>query len=130
MDQRSEKELLDVHPDLVKVIRGTSQILPFIVIQGLRTVAQEQQALDTNHSTTMHSRHLPNKQGFACAVDIAPLIDGQVSFADGKEQEVYNPIINNIKATAKDLNVPMTFGIDWTSFKDFGHVELSWGIYP
>lgn len=131
MDARSEKELLDVHPDLVKIICLSNQFpTPFIVVQGLRTMKQEQAAVDTNHSTTMHSRHLPNIDGVSCAVDVAWLDHGVVSFAPGREQEIFKQITDQIKESAKNLNIPIICGIDWSSFVDYGHIELPWSLYP
>lgn len=131
MDARSEANLAHVHPDLAKVIRDAAQEpQPFEVVYGIRTLAAEAQAVAMGHSTTMHSRHLPNKDGLACAVDVAALTDGKVNFAPGHEDEVFGKIAGQIETSAKANKVPITWGGDWHSFHDFGHFELPWAQYP
>ncbi len=131
MDPRSEALFPHVESDLVRVLRASAQEpQPFVVIQGLRTVDAEKAACTSGHSTTMHSRHLPDCNGLAAAVDVAALIDGKVSFAPGREAEVFGAIASQIKSAAEALSVPLHWGGDWTSFKDWGHFELDWGAYP
>lgn len=124
-------KLLNVHPDLVRVCRAALQTpQPFVIVYGLRTIEAEKVAVATGHSTTMHSRHLPNKAGLACAVDVAAILDGKVSFAPGKEAQVFGHIAVEIKAAAAMLHVHLEWGGDWTSFKDWGHFQLPWKDYP
>lgn len=131
MDARSETNLSKVHPDLCAVIRTALQTpQPFIVVYGIRTLEAEKQAVATGHSTTLHSRHLPNKDGLSCAVDVAALLNGQVSFAAGHEADVFGKIAKQIKDAAKVLNIPVAWGGDWRSFKDWGHFQLPWTQYP
>ena len=131
MDAGSELHLAKVHPALANVIRGALQTpQPFVVVYGIRTVAAEQQAVATGHSQTMHSRHLPNKDGVACAVDVAALTNGHVDWARGHEQAVYGAIWKQISSSAKALNVPVEWGGNWVTLKDFAHVQLPWAQYP
>jgi len=131
MDPRSERSLAFVHPDLVAIIRETEQLpQAFIVVEGIRTVAQEQHNVDTGHSTTMHSRHLPNAEGLSCAVDVAAIIGGKVSFTPGQEAEVFGAIAAQVKAAAEELGIPVEWGGDWRNFKDWGHFQLPWKEYP
>ena len=131
MDDRSEANLAHVHPALANVIRGAAQTpQPFEVTYGIRTLAAEAQAVASGHSQTMHSRHLPNKDGVSCAVDVSPITDGQVNFAPGHEAQVYGQIAVQIKASAAALNIPIEWGGDWHSFKDWGHFQLPWNQYP
>jgi len=78
----------------------------------------------------MHSRHLPNKDGLSCAVDVAALTNGNVNFAPGHEAQVFGQIAKQIKAEANALNIPVEWGGDWHSFKDWGHFQLPWSQYP
>lgn len=119
--------LTQVHPDLVKVIEAASQAAQaFMVVYGIRTLAAEKQAVATGHSTTMHSRHLPNKDGVACAVDVAALTDGHIDW----NVRLYPVIGAEVKAAAKKLNIPIEWGGDWNTFKDWGHFQLPWAQYP
>ena len=120
--------LAHVHPDLVKVILAASQDpQAFEVIQGLRTVAQEQAAVASGHSQTMHSRHLPNAQGVACAVDVAALVAGHIAWAPAS---LYAIIAGEVKGAARTLGIPVEWGGDWVSLKDYGHFQLPWAQYP
>ena len=131
MDIGSELHLQGVHPDLVRVVRAASQLpQPFRVICGMRGLEAERRAVATGHSETMHSRHLPGTAGYACAVDVAALEQGQISFALGHELEVFGAIAAQIKAAAAQLQVPLEWGGDWTSLKDWGHFQLPWAQYP
>lgn len=139
MDARSEALLAHVHPDLAKVIRSAAQSpQPFEVVYGIRTLAAEAAAVASGHSQTMHSRHLPDKHyataadpdGLSCAVDVAALVGGQVSFAPGHEQAVFGEIAAQVKDAAEALKIPVEWGGDWVTFKDWGHFQLPWAQYP
>lgn len=131
MDANSEAKLLQVHPDLVRIIRATSQVYqPFQVVYGIRTLVEEHEAVATGHSTTMHSRHLPNKKGLSCAVDVAAIIKGKLSFAPGLEASVFGAIAHEVMLAARVQNVPVEWGGNWNHFKDWGHFQLPWEPYP
>lgn len=123
--------LAHVHPDLVKVMQHASQAHPFQIVYGLRTLTAEEEAVATGHSTTMHSRHLANKNGLACAVDVCALNpDGTLNWAKGQELKVFGDLAVNIKFAAAILKIPVEWGGDWRNFKDFGHFQLPWAQYP
>lgn len=137
MDARSESFFPKVELDLVRVLRMAAQSpQPFIVIQGIRSPAQEQTCVDTGHSTTMHSRHIADCKGLSAAVDVAAIIDGKVSFAPGHEAQVFGAIIAQVRAAADALKIPIKWGGDFKvnaqgkPFKDWGHIELPWALYP
>lgn len=126
MDKRSEECLAHVHPDLVRLVREVAKTQRFIVIQGLRSLTEEQQAVASGHSQTMHSRHLPNAAGLSCAIDFMAMPGNHASWAD----KAYLPIGAEFKKQAEVLSIPIQWGGDWKSLKDWGHVELSWVVYP
>jgi peptidoglycan L-alanyl-D-glutamate endopeptidase CwlK len=127
MDSRSEKNLIGVHPDLVKVVELCAQHCKFIVIDGLRTLAEEQANVAKGASTTLHSRHLPNSKGLACAVDVAAVDEnGHITWSAPE----YEPIAEMMKAAAVSLDIPIEWGGDWKKFKDLGHFQLPWAQYP
>lgn len=139
MDDRSESFLVKVHPDLCKIMRAASQKKSFMIVYGIRTLTAEQEAMATGHSETLHSRHLPNKDGLSCAVDVAALMGGKISFATGYEPEVFGAIAAQIKAAAEALKIPLQWGGDpigaWvpgvvSTFRDWGHFQLPWAEYP
>ena len=136
--------LLEVHPDLVKVIKAAPQTpVCFIVVYGIRTPEAEAKAIATGHSQSMRSRHLPQPKqgGLSCAVDICVTdasgkLDWTVSDLDGGN---FGEAAKQIKAAAASLNVPIEWGGDkvgaWapgvvSHFRDWGHFQLPWKEYP
>lgn len=126
MDERSEANLAHVEPDLVKVVRLAAEAVNFIVIAGLRSAADEEKAVASGHSTTLHSRHLADKAGLAAAVDLAAVRLGAIVW----EPSFYPPIAMAMKAAARQLGVDIQWGGDWITFKDWGHFQLPWESYP
>ena len=126
MDQRSEDNLEHVHPDLVKLVHEAAEHVSFVVIEGLRTLDQEKKNVASGHSQTLHSRHLPNKDGVACAVDIMATPGGKVSW----EPHDYTPIDLAFRLASHNLSIPVQWGGDWSTLKDYGHFQLPWESYP
>jgi peptidoglycan L-alanyl-D-glutamate endopeptidase CwlK len=112
-----------VHPHLLAVATGAAVMPPieFTVLEGMRTQARQAELYASGASQTMNSRHLTGH-----AVDLAPLIEGEVSW----DWPHYHTLEPHIKALAGALGVAVTWGGDWTSFKDGPHWELSWDAYP
>lgn len=129
LTKKDESRLKRVHPDLLKVVRRAVQIttMPFTILQGDRTLAEQKQNVAKGVSKTMKSRHLISKDGMVRAVDIAPLgPNGQASFA----WPLYHKLAPIMKKAAKDAGVPVEWGGDWKSFKDGPHWQLPWKQYP
>jgi peptidoglycan L-alanyl-D-glutamate endopeptidase CwlK len=121
--------LAQVHPDLQSVLRAAAQTpQAFQVVYGIRTLAAEQAAVASGHSTTMHSRHLPQpgQHNLSCAVDVAALTNGHIDWND----KCYPAVAAQVKAAAAALHIPIEWGGDWRSFRDFGHFQLPWAQYP
>ncbi len=123
LGSRSLDRLNDVHPDLVKVIKRAIEITPvdFTVLEGRRSRARQKKLVSSGASKTMNSRHLTGH-----AVDIAPYIDGAVSWA----WPHYYPLAKAVKQAAKELGVSIKWGGDWIRFKDGPHWQLTWRKYP
>jgi len=120
---RSLERLVGVHPDLVRVVKraiGESP-LDFTVLEGLRTVERQKVLFAKGATRTMNSRHLTGH-----AVDLAPVINGQVSW----DWPLYHKLALTVLAAAKDEGVPITWGGSWATFKDGPHWELPWEKYP
>jgi peptidoglycan L-alanyl-D-glutamate endopeptidase CwlK len=114
---KSKERLSGVHPDLVKVMEEAIKESPldFSITEGLRTRERQQELFSAGKSQTMNSRHLTGK-----AVDIAVIKDGTVTW----ELKYYRIVTDHIKKVAKELDIPIVCGIDWTSFVDGPHIEL------
>ena len=117
LGQRSKDRLEGVHPDLVKVIEEAIKESPldFSITEGLRTKERQKELFDAGKSQTMNSRHITGK-----AIDIAVLVDGKVTW----DIQYYRIVTDHVKQVAKELDIPIVCGIDWTSFVDGPHIEL------
>lgn len=127
LNERNRIKLQGAHPDLRKVIERAAELSPleFIVLEVVRTLARQRDLVAKGASRTMNSRHIPGKDGFSHAVDIAPMDGGQVSWA----WPLYHKLAPAVKQAAKDVGVPIEWGGDWR-FKDGPHWQLPWKQYP
>lgn len=109
--------LKGVHPDLVKVVKRAIEITPidFTVLEGLRTKERQRLLVARGASKTMNSYHITGH-----AVDIAPLVNGQVTW----DWKYYNELAPVIKQAAKELGINITWGGNWKTFKDGPHWQI------
>lgn len=128
LSARSLKRLEGVHPDLVRVVKRAIQITAtdFMVVEGLRTVAQQRKNILSGASKTMRSRHLTGH-----AVDIAPMLDLD---KDGDLdvswlQAHFAPLAVAMKQAAKEQGVKIEWGYDLWGW-DGPHFQLPWKDYP
>ena len=133
LDARSLKRLEGVHEDLVAVVKRAAELTdqPFVVIEGLRSVERQKQLVAAGASTTLRSRHLTGH-----AVDLAAFIDldksGDYTSGDNIRWDwpLYGKIASHMKTAAFQLDIPIEWGGDWTTFKDGPHFQLPWADYP
>lgn len=125
---QSRARLAGVHPDLVRVVERAIQISPvdFRVIEGVRTLARQKQLLKGGATRTLKSRHLKAPNGWGHAVDLAPLVGGEVRW----DWPLFHLLAPAVKAAAKELGVPLEWGGDWKSFRDGPHFQLPARLYP
>ena len=111
LGERSERELQGVHPDLVRVIRASIEIteVDFGVLDGLRTIEEQEEYVRTGVSKTMDSKHLPQDDGTGHAGDLVPYINGKYRW----EIEPLCKIAETVRIAAKDLEVPIRWGGCW-----------------
>ena len=103
---RSRKNLLGVHPDLVRVVRRAIEItsVDFTVIEGMRTTQRQRELVRSGASKTMNSRHLTGH-----AVDIAPYVDGRIRW----DWPLFYPLAAAMKQAAEELGVTIRWGGSW-----------------
>lgn len=124
LSQRSLSNLEGVHPDLVRVVKRAYEIEPFIVTQGLRTLAQQKENIAKGVSWTLASRHLTGH-----AVDVCDP-DGCYDLPDMIR------IGKAFKQAGQELNIPIIWGAqkkyggDWNKRNDTPHFELPAKVYP
>lgn len=128
--KKSKEKLLGVHPDLVLVCNEAIKISPidFAIVQGVRTqeyqdmlYAQGRTAPGKKVTWTRNSRHIG---GFA--IDFAAVVDSKISW----DERHYPVIADAFKEAARRVSVPIEWGGDWKSKKDWGHIELPSSKYP
>jgi peptidoglycan LD-endopeptidase CwlK len=128
LSKRSESRLQGVHPDLARVVRRAIEIsaTDFMVVEGLRTVAQQRKNILSGASKTMKSRHLTGH-----AVDIAPMLDldGDGDLDASWLQKHFDPLAGAMKQAAQELNVPIEWGFELWGW-DGPHFQLPWREYP
>jgi peptidoglycan L-alanyl-D-glutamate endopeptidase CwlK len=124
-------KLVGVHADLVRLVIKSMEAspVPFVVIEGLRTLARQKQLVEQGASKTMNSRHLTGH-----AVDLWP-VDPATGKAmpGGKENEErlwvnLRRIAKHVKAVAAELGTPIEWGGDWGW--DAPHFQLPRSAYP
>jgi len=128
LSQRSLDKLKGVHPDLVKVVHRAIQItkVDFTVTCGVRTLAEQKVLVAAGASKTMNSRHIPGKDGYSKAVDLAAMIGSDIRW----DWPLYSKLAEAMKAAAKELSIPLEWGGDWKTFKDGPHFQLPAKTYP
>jgi peptidoglycan L-alanyl-D-glutamate endopeptidase CwlK len=128
---RSLSNLTGVHQDLRRVMDRALQDSPvdFVITEGLRTLERQRELVRIKASTTLNSRHLTGH-----AVDLYAYVDvnlnGKVEFVEMVNPRLMRQIANAIKAAALEEKVPIVWGGDWRSFKDYPHFELDRRFYP
>ena len=123
LGKKSRDRLVGVHPDLVKVVERAIEIteIDFVVIEGVRTKTSQEQLVKAGASQTMRSRHLTGH-----AVDLGAYAAGSVRW----DWPLYHRIADAVKRAASELQIPIEWGGDWTTFKDGPHWQLPWREYP
>lgn len=143
LDERSFKRLDKVHPSLVRVVKRAIELstVDFSVIEGVRTLEKQKEYFNKGASKTMKSRHLIQSDGYGHAVDLAPLIekhltDKEWNYSKGdldiaKDAKIpwnswkaFDEVAKAMKQAAKELNINITWGGDWKSFKDGPHFQI------
>lgn len=118
LSNRSLKNLVGVHPDLVRVVKQAIILTPidFAVTEGVRTIERQKMLVESGASRTMNSQHLAGR-----AVDLVALIDGEVRW----DWPLYHKLAQAMKAAADYCMVSIICGADWEKFPDGPHFELA-----
>ena len=127
----SEAKLKGVHPSLIKVVRRAAADwkdadLTWIITCGPRTVAEQKLLVAKGASKTMNSRHIPGKDGYSKAVDLAAVLKGKLKW----DWPLYAKLADALKAAASKEMVTLEWGGDWRTFKDGPHFQLPKNLYP
>lgn len=122
-DATSEKKLIGVHPDLVRVLRAAVKTspVPFKITEGVRDLARQKQLMKAGASQTLDSRHLTGH-----AADIVCVVAGVVRW----DWSLYRIVAAHVKEVAAKLGIPIEWGGDWKKFPDGPHYQLPRKQYP
>ncbi len=127
LSARSEARMLGVHNDLKAVVRRALALSPydFGITAGNRT-AIEQHALYQQGASTLDGYNKISRHQTGHAIDfVAYDENGKVTWS----MEYYEAISSAFKQAAKELNIPIVWGGDWSTFADGPHIELSRAVY-
>lgn len=128
----SKRELATVHPSLRQVAEMAILVMDFKVIQGARTIEEsiENAARGVSRlKDPSKSKHIPQPDGYAHAMDLAPF---GLKGVDWHDTEMFCVLAGVVLAFAYTLGVKLRWGGDWDSdfstkdekFRDYGHFEL------
>ena len=106
LSQRSLDRLDGVEEDLVRVVKRAIEIteVDFGVIQGLRTIEEQEALVAKGASQTMKSKHLEGR-----AVDLMAYVGGKGSW----ELAVYDEVADAMKKAAEEECVQIRWGAAW-----------------
>jgi peptidoglycan LD-endopeptidase CwlK len=110
-------------PDLLTLFQDVGSQRDIIVVQGARSVADEQADIDAGRSALhdpLDSLHVtdPAVRPVALAADVAPYpINWQNLVA-------FQELGGFVKARATALGIGLVWGGDWSTFKDWDHYQL------
>lgn len=104
----SEKELVGVHADLVKVVRRALELTSqeFAVADGIRTLEEQKRLVASGASKTLESRHLTGH-----AVDLVPVINGKLRW----EWDPIYIIADAVRLAAREQGVSLRWGGNWNA---------------
>jgi peptidoglycan L-alanyl-D-glutamate endopeptidase CwlK len=130
----------ELHPTMQRVFMEVLRHRDHSLLDGVRTIAEQQHYVDTGASKTMNSRHLPRDpetgirrddgKGVAWAVDGVPY-----PFVGWKHPRVSQDLIyfgGFVVGVAKEMGIELRYGGDWNmnglisdnGFMDLDHWEL------
>ena len=106
LGDKSLERLSTVKPELQSVVKRAIELssVDFRVIEGVRTLERQQYLLKKGATRTLKSKHLTGD-----AVDLAPVIDGQVSW----DWQYFHPIAEAMKKAAAEQDILIRWGGTW-----------------
>jgi len=107
LSARSLKRLDGVDPDLVQVVKYAidETKIDFGVIEGVRSVAKQEELVASGASQTMKSKHLEGR-----AVDLMAYVGSRGSW----ELNIYDEIADAMKIGAEKVGIAVRWGAAWT----------------
>jgi peptidoglycan L-alanyl-D-glutamate endopeptidase CwlK len=120
----NKERLAGVHPSLVNVVNlaATHCTQNFSVHDGVRTLLKQKMLVKSGASKTLNSKHLIQPDGFGHAVDLVPIIAGELRW----EWPPIFVIATAMDKAATELGVKLRWGGVWdkTLMEYGGSAEL------
>ena len=91
--------------------------IDFMIVDGVRTIAEQKINVKKGYSKTMKSKHLLGR-----AIDFAPILSA--GLPNWENIDGFKTIGKLFKVVAKEMKLDITWGGDWT-WKDWGHIQLN-----
>lgn len=132
----SSKEKLDTATEALQMLfEKVIEKYDCIILQGVRSEEEQAENVNNGKSKTLKSKHLPNKDGKAEAIDSSPypIPDkwGKISYGlipieyreeikqQIKELAKFYHYGGYVQGVADTMNIPIKWGGDWDNDKDF-----------
>lgn len=125
LGSKSRKELLGVHPDLVRVVERAIQLSPvdFSVHDGIRSDIEQLNLFRAGASqldgTKSRSKHQIQADGHGHAVDLVPYINGKLRW----EWEPIYLIADAVREAAEEAGVRIRWGGHWGELTGTGETD-------
>lgn len=132
--QKSKDKLNTCHPKLQLVLNEAIKATDFTVLYGNRSVEEQFELFKKGRElqadgtwkkvgatvTNLDGKNKKSNHNYSPshAVDIAPYP------IDWNNIDRFKALAEVVKKCAKNLNIKIVYGGDWTSFKDYPHFEL------
>lgn len=122
----SREKLNTAHPLLQRLFERVIKGYDCSIIYGVRMPDEQQRLFKQGLSKTLNSKHLPQSDGWAHAVDVAPYP------IDWHNTKRFYHFGGYVQRCAEDLGINIRWGGDWDSdndlddqrFMDLVHFEL------
>lgn len=104
--KKSKSLIRGLHPDLVMVAERAISIskIDFSVVEGMRTLARQNELFKTGASKTMDSRHLTGH-----AIDVAPYVGGSIRW----DWPLFYRLAEVFKLAASQFDIQIVWGGVW-----------------
>lgn len=133
---RDIERLAGVHPDLVRVVVRARAAVPFIVTEGVRTVARQLELIAAGRSRIKPEAAHRGRHITGHAVDLAPWQDRNgnrivnADEIDWNDAAAFRELARVMLAAAEAEGVPIRWGGTFPGFFDGPHFELPRAQYP
>lgn len=121
--ERSEANLTQLWPGGVKIARRAlaNSTVDFSVFETLRSLERQRKLVASGASRTMNSRHLPNAEGLADAMDLVPYVDGNLQW----QMPLCIQVAIAVREAARHFKVELVWGAVWdTPLNDLEPTKL------